>query len=495
MSTGKKARVNLKGPNGEKFISYVSAWEWHDKNPHYIVKEEGSSDRELQSATIEDQHDPVEITPKDASQSSETTISESPRKKSMLRKPPKKFVPTPVLKATSKKQSELQPEQDSTPEVPESQNLLATESETEYQSQSLLQQAQPVTNPNKVALKQKSPKVACDKSNLKKEVAKSKNSSPKSESSSIGEGGQSVPSSNTNSDTLRTSSIASSDSSDDSDNEENIPKVSIPAKQTEAPPIPPSSDSSSYDSDTSDEEQAMVLSKTPTKPSETVVKKPEESSDSDSSDTDSSEESPKTSENIKVNTASGSVTVPSLSGDKCSEKVGDSAAQIKTNSKPLLRQSSSSSSSDSEEARPKTILKKKMMTKTKNSPKPDTHKTSKGSTSLTEDKSPHLSSTVMSGVERLKDKMSVPDGISPILKSRHKSKAVSKENEENEDSSYYDKVMANSKIGSQISETTQSTIESGTSDKNSNVKDGKSVKNDKNANKKKKKKDKPPGFL
>merc|ERR1719233_844976 len=495
MSTGKKARVNLKGPNGEKFISYVSAWEWHDKNPHYIVKEEVSSDRELQSATIEDQHDPVEITPKDASQSSKTTISESPKKKSMQRKPPKKFVPTPVLKATSKKQSELQPAQDSTAEVPESQNLLAMESETEYQSQSLLQPAQPVTNPNKVALKQKSPKVACDRSNLNKEVAKSKKSLPKSESSSIEEGAQSVPSSNTNSDTLRTSSIASSDSSDDSDNEENIPKVSIPAKQTEAPPIPPSSDSSSYDSDTSDDEQAMVLSKTPTKPSETVVSKPEESSDSDSSDTDSSEESSKTSENIKVNAVSGSVTVPSLSGDKCSEKVGDSAAQIKTNSKPALKQSSSSSSSDSEEARPKTILKKKKMTKTKNSPKPDTHKTNKGSTSLTEDKSTHLSTTVMSGVERLKDKMSVPDGISPILKSRHKSKAVSKENEENEDSSYYDKVMANSKIGSQISETTQATIESGTSDKNSNVKDGKSVKNDKNANKKKKKKDKPPGFL
>merc|ERR1719233_2375689 len=343
-------------------------------NPHYIVKEEVSSDRELQSATIENQHDPVEITSKDASQSSETTISESPKKKSMQRKPPKKFVPTPVLKTTAKKQSELQPAQDSTPEVPESQNLLAMESETEYQSQSLLQPAQPITNPNKDTLKQKSPKVACDKSNLKKEVAKSKKSLPKSQSSSIGEGGQSVPSSNTNSDTLRTSSIASSDSSDDSDNEENISQVTIPAKQIEAPPIPPSSDSSSYESDTSDDEQAMVLSKTPTKPSETVVSKPEDSSDSDSSDTDSSEESPKTSETIKVNAASRSVTVPSISGDKCSEKVGDSAAQIKTNSKPALKQSSSSSSSDSEEARPKTILKKKKMTKTKNSPKPDTHK-------------------------------------------------------------------------------------------------------------------------
>merc|ERR1719233_2322323 len=370
MSTGKKARVNLKGPNGEKFISYVSAWEWHDKNPHYIVKEEGSSDRELQSATIEDQHDPVEITPKDASQSSDTKISESPRKKSMQRKPPKKFVPTPVLKATSKRQSELQPAPDSTPEVPESQNLLAMESETEYQSQSLLQPAQPVTSPNKVTMKQKSPKVACDKSNHKEEVAKSKKSSPKSESSGIGEGGQSVPSSNNNSDKLRTSSIASSDSSEDSDNEENISKVSIPAKQIVAPPIPPSSDSSSYDSDTSDDEQAMVLSKTPIKPSETAVSKPEESSDS-SSDTDSSEESPKTSENIKDNAGSGSVTVPSQSGDKSSEKVGDSAAQIKTNSKPALRRSSSSSSSDSEEARPKTILKKKKMTKTKNSPKQD----------------------------------------------------------------------------------------------------------------------------
>ena len=122
------------------------------------------------------------------------------------------------------------------------------------------------------------------------------------------------------------------------------------------------------------------------------------------------------------------------------------------------------------------------MTKTKSFPKPDTHKTSKASTSLMKDKSPHLSSTMVSGVERLRDKMSVPEGISPILKSKHKSKAASKENNV---SSNFDEVMANSKIGSQNSEITQATMESGKSDKSSNVKDGRSIENDKKGKKKK----------
>jgi len=405
-----------------------------------------------------------------APEASEKSISESPKKKSKLRKPPKKFVPTPVLEAASKKQSEQLQAPDSTPEVPESQNLLAMESETDYQSQSLLEPVQLATVPNKA---KKSPKVASDKT--KKADAESKKGSFKAEFSSLGEGVNSVPASNTNVDTLRTSTTTSSDSSDDSDNEENLSQVTIPAKQTAVPPIPPSSDSSSYDSESSDDEQTIV-SKTPTRPSETVANKLEESSDS--SDSDSSEESPKTAETNKSNNvATGSATLPTLSGD--------SAAQKQGNTNPAKKQSRSSSSSDSEEESPKpvpAVPKKKKMTKTKNSPK----SASKINTSTQDDKSPHLSSTVVSGVERLKDKMSVPDGISPILKSRHKPKA---------DESYFDRVMANSKIGSQSSENIQAGIESGTSDKNSNVKDGKSIKNDKNANKKKKKKEKPPGFL
>jgi len=476
----KKARVHLRGPTGERFTSYVAAWKWLDNHPEYFVKEEVTSDRELPSATVENQHEPVEITPVAAPEASEKSISESPKKKSKLRKPPKKFVPTPVLEATSKKQSEQLPAPDSTPEVPESQNLLAMESETDYQSQSLLEPVQPATVPNKV---KKSPKVASDKTSLKKADAESKKGSSKSEFFSLGEGVTSVPASNSNVDTLRTSTTTSSDSSDDSDNEENISQVTIPAKQTAVPPIPPSSDSSSYDSESSDDEQTIV-SKTPTRPSETVANKLEESSDS--SDSDSSEESPKTAETNKSNNAAtGSATLPTLSGDKGAKKLGDSAAQKQGNTNPAKKQSSSSSSSDSEEESPKpvpAVPKKKKMTKTKNSPK----SASKINTSTQDDKSPHLSSTVVSGVERLKDKMSVPDGISPILKSRHKPKA---------DESYFDRVMANSKIGSQSSENIQAGIESGTSDKNSNVKDGKSIKNDKNANKKKKKKEKPPGFL
>merc|ERR1719233_960577 len=225
--------------------------------------------------------------------SSEKSISESPRKKFKIRNPPKKFVPTtPVLEATSKKQSEPLPTPDSTPKVAESQNLLAMESETDYQSQSLLQ---PSTVPNKV---KNYPKDIGDKNNNKKAYAESKKGSSKSESCSLMKG---------------STSTTSSDSSDDSDNEENLSRVTIPAKQTVAPSILLSSDSSSYDSDATDDEHTITItvhvSKNPTRPRETAATKP------DRRDIVSSKESPKTAESNKSNNAAtGSATVPTLSG-------------------------------------------------------------------------------------------------------------------------------------------------------------------------------------
>jgi len=205
---------------------------------------------------------------------------------------------------------------------------------------------------------------------------------------------QVTKSSNTKGDVLRMSFTTNSD---ESENEEN---------QTVVPPIPPSSDS-----DSSDDEHKMFLSKTPTRPSENAAIKPKESSGS--SNTDCSKESPKTktAENIKsINAATSSVIAPTLYGDKDAKKLGDSAAQIKNNSEPAMKQSSSSSSSDSEEVSPKIMPKMKKMTK--NSPKSDIQVTSKANKSLMDDRSPHLSSTVVSGVERSEDKISVPDGIS-----------------------------------------------------------------------------------
>jgi len=279
------------------------------------------------------------------------------------------------------------------------------ESETDYQLQSLLQ---PSTVPNKV---KNYPKDISDKNNNKKAYAESKKGSSKSESCSRMKGSP---------------SITSSDSSDDSDNEENLSQVTIPAKQTVAPSILLSSDSSSYDSDATDDEHTITItvhvSKTPTRPRETAPTKP------DRSDIVSSKESTKTAENNKSNnTATGSATVPTLSGNKDAKKLGDS--QIKRNSKSATKQSSSSNSSDSEEESPKPMLAvpiKKKMTKTKNHPK----SASKTSTSL-RDKYPHLSFTVVSGVQRLNDKLSARNGISTLLKSRrHKSKAAGKENKD-----------------------------------------------------------------
>ena len=519
---GKKRRVNLTGPTGEKFTSYVSAWEWFHKHPQYIAKEEVTVDRELPNAVIENQLDSVEITPvADESETTEKLVPESPKNKSKHRKPPKKFIPTPVSEAISKKQSKQQRVPDSTEEVPESQNLLNAETEsldllteeTEYQSQSLLQPEQTVS------LNPKSSKVADDEGRHKKVVAESKKGLSKSESS--GKGDKSVPLSKTSVDAGQTSSTENSDSSDNSDAEENPTQVTIPVKQTEAPRSPPSSDSSSYDSDSSDDEQTVRVAKTPTRPSEAVASKPDESSDS-SSDSDSSEESPKTAENTKSNNfavAKGPLSVLTPSGDKDTKKV---VAQIKGKINTTKKQSSSSSSSDSEEENLKSVPKKKKIKRIKISPKASTSQSNKVSTSIMDDKSPHLSSTVVSGVERLKNKMSVPDGISPILKSKHKSKAPVVENSKSKppalenskskdpvvensksesaskenNSSVFDDVMANSKIGFQSSENVQTGgIEGAKSDKNSNVKEDKNIKNDKNANKKNKKKKAPPGFL
>merc|ERR1712098_170698 len=113
------------------------------------------------------------------------------------------------------------------------------------------------------------------------------------------------------------------------------------------------------------------------------------------------------------------------------------------------------------------------------------------------EKSPHLSSTVMSGVERLKENMSVPEGISPILKSRHKSKANTKDTK---GVPYFDQVMANTKLGSENNGGKQSANEGGASESKMNNKTDKN-KNGENGNNKgakllnKKKKKPPAGFL
>ena len=111
----------------------------------------------------------------------------------------------------------------------------------------------------------------------------------------------------------------------------------------------------------------------------------------------------------------------------------------------------------------------KKLTKKKNSPNPVVApKTILNPSSA--DKSPHLSSTVMpGGTDRLKDKMMVPDGISPILKTRHKTKTLGKPN----GMAYFDQVMATSSMGSKKSDGKPAESGGSASDKNVNKKKSK----------------------
>merc|ERR1719154_684856 len=121
------------------FKTYKAAWQWVEQNPNYLIKNEpksatqslaspGASGRSSPDMLDSQTEPSVEITPVvTGGETSEKVASVPNAKQPKLRK---KFVPTPV----ANKQEEKKAKQ---VEV-QSQNLLNPESDTEYQSQSLL---------------------------------------------------------------------------------------------------------------------------------------------------------------------------------------------------------------------------------------------------------------------------------------------------------------------------------------------------------------------
>eukprot|EP00090_Calanus_glacialis_P003879 TRINITY_DN12913_c0_g1_i2.p1 TRINITY_DN12913_c0_g1~~TRINITY_DN12913_c0_g1_i2.p1 ORF type:complete len:663 (+),score=215.62 TRINITY_DN12913_c0_g1_i2:61-1989(+) len=517
--TSKQKRVKLVTPHapGKSFASYKAAWTWVDGNPDYLtylVKDEpeslagaGASGRSSPDM-FDSQPEAVEITPV-VTENLIDKVPEVPQMKPKQPKLPKKFVPTPVVRASQQKLLVDPPSfSESDAEPAQSQNLLIPESDTEYQSQSLLAPATKLAKKTEKVAKN-SPKTGLSKSPHK--LSKNSPNSPKvqespSISSSVSKspnkastddesGADSAPESTKQvnisskiapSFNMSATRTSSNSSSSDSSSDDDLPLQSKSGGNVtiSQPKVSPSDCSSSYESDSSDADATVKAPKTPTRPSESVVKTAVSSSSDN--DSDSSEESeldvkkfdhPVT---VIVTDPVATTAAAKVSGESV-KKVEDASKQVLKSAK-LADKKDSSSSTESETEVSLKQSKQKKLTKKKNSPKPvvpkSTLNTSEESTkvnSTTAEKSPHLSSTVMSGTDRLKEQMMVPDGISPILKSRHTSKTPSKFN----GVPYFDQVMATSKLGSQKSDAKPAGSDSGASEKNS----------------KKRKKKKPAGFL
>eukprot|EP00092_Neocalanus_flemingeri_P107178 GFUD01137560.1.p1 GENE.GFUD01137560.1~~GFUD01137560.1.p1 ORF type:complete len:978 (-),score=275.67 GFUD01137560.1:72-3005(-) len=528
----KLSKPKLIAPDGSIFRGYKSAWVWADDHPDYLVKSEplesqsapqsvasGSMSGRSSPDMFNSQPDPLEITPcvneGEASEKS-ALVSETNANES---KQHKNDVPTPIVKAGQQKLLVDQPSlTESKPEPPQSQSLLLPESDTDYQSQSLLPPPSIIkkktVNTGKNATKEsvnKSPR------NLQSDKAIIDRTSKTPCEPSIDDGKDSgaessfegtkhiaalppskkcIPKSpSKNVDASRTSSNSSSEdsSSDEEPPTQRKPVVdNVPVKKSLVPTS--DDDSSSFesgsDTDTSDDD-TVTAPKYATGPSETVLKKekPVSSSDSDSDSSDESDlEVDKFRHQVTVIVTDPVKTGPTL--QQPTEIVETIPKATKEVSKPVKGiDNKTTSSSDSEENSSQPPVNQKKLTKKKNSPKlpnknspappvknsPNTS-VPKTTMNTSGDKSPHLSSTVMTGVNRFRDKMLVPDGISPILKTRHKPKSGG----EKSGISYFDQVMATSKMGSQKSDTKSAEYVRSASDKNV---------------KKKKKKEQIAGFL
>eukprot|EP00092_Neocalanus_flemingeri_P107179 GFUD01137561.1.p1 GENE.GFUD01137561.1~~GFUD01137561.1.p1 ORF type:complete len:956 (-),score=265.21 GFUD01137561.1:50-2917(-) len=491
----KLSKPKLIAPDGSIFRGYKSAWVWADDHPDYLVKSEplesqsapqsvasGSMSGRSSPDMFNSQPDPLEITPcvneGEASEKS-AVVSETNAKES---KQHKNDVPTPIVKAGQQKLLVDQPSLiESRPEPPQSPSLLLPESDTDYQSQSLL--PPPSIVPKKADRTGKNAtKVSVTESplnlQLEKAILDGTSKSPgkpttddvfDSDAESSFEGPKHIAalppsklfikqSPSRNVDFARTSSNSSSEDSS-SDEEPPTQRKSVaenvPAKKSVVPTS--DDDSSSYVSETS-------VDNTVTAPKDPIrLRKNEKAVSSSDSDSDSSDES-----DLEVDKFNHQVTVivtdpVKTASTEIAKKIPETIKEV---SKPVDNKTLVMDSSQ----RQKKLTKKKNSPKLpkKHSPKTPIKKSPESKTTLntSDEKSPHLSSTVATGTDRLKDKLLVPDGISPILKTRHKPKSGGN----NSGISYFDQVMATSKMGSQKSNTKPVESDSNVSDKNAKKK-------------------------
>eukprot|EP00092_Neocalanus_flemingeri_P016110 GFUD01017437.1.p1 GENE.GFUD01017437.1~~GFUD01017437.1.p1 ORF type:complete len:1111 (-),score=302.78 GFUD01017437.1:41-3373(-) len=504
----KNGKPKLTAPDGSSFRTYKAAWEWADAHPNYLVKSEqfepqlallslGSPSMSGRSSPdmFKSQPEPLETAPCENEEEASGKAAEVYEKNPKQTKQHENDVPIPIGKACQGKLLVDQPSfSESEPEPPQLQNFLVPESDTEFQSQSLL------PPPNIVMKKaDKTGKnatiVSVTKSPLnlqsEKAIIDGTSKSPgkpttddvfDSDAESSFEGTKPIAaltpsklfikqSPSRNVDFARTSSNSSSeDSSSDEEPPTQIKSVAenVPAKKSVVPTS--DDDSSSYVSETSD-------NNTVTAPKDAIrLRKNEKVVSSSDSDSDSSDES-----DLEVDKFHHQVTVivtdpvktapTSIQSTEIVEKIPETIKEVFEPVKKVDNKTSSSSDSvmDSPQ-RQKKLTKKKNSPKLpkKHSPKPPVKNSPESKTTLntSDEKSPHLSSTVVTGTDRLKDKLLAPDGISPILKTRHKPKSGG----EKSGISYFDQVMATSKMGSHKSNTKPVESDSNVSDKNAKKK-------------------------
>ena len=415
-----KKRVKLVWPHvpGRSFLSYKAAWTWVDANPDYLTCQVEDEPESCAGAGVGARSEPdmphsqpeaVEIT-QVVTENLIDRVPEVPQMKPKQPKLPKKFVPTPVVRSSQQKLLVDPPsfsESDAEPAQVQFQSPLIPESDTEYQSQSLLALATKVAkktqkvvknspkaglNKSRLMLSKKSPKSGLSKSRLKFSI-NSPNPSPQKAQASSSRSSVSKlpgkaftdddsgadfapeptkqvkisrkiaptqsPSYNMSTTTRTSSDSSSSDSSSDKD----LPSQSKSGGKvtTSHPKVSASDSSSSYELDSSADAATVMAPKSPTRPSDSLAKTGAVSRSSDS-DSDSSEES-----EFDVKKFDYPVTVietDPVASTAAAKVSGEPVKKVENASKQ-----DSSSSSESETEVSQKHPKQKKLTK-KNSPKP-----------------------------------------------------------------------------------------------------------------------------
>jgi len=531
---GKNPKPKLTAPDGVTvFRTYKGAHQWADDNPNYLIKSEPkSASQSLASSGVSGRsspdmfdsqpEEPIEITPVlDGGDVTNNVAAVPPQTNAKQSKLKKKCESTPVANKQEKKklnQQRLlidQPSFSESEAEPQSQNLLIPESDTEYQSQSILApmatttKKKPIkdihaspghktltlvpesTGPKTTKLVTESTKKdKADKpikeSMLNKVPGKSTldNEDDSGAESSFEPAKQlsSLPlsksvikqSPSTNVDASRTSSNSSDSEESSSDEEPPTSNKSVVegAVKSAIPATSDDDDSSSFSSESDSDDDTVTAPMAATKPIETVVKKAvSSSSDSDSDSSEKSELSVKKFEHPVTVIVTDPIKTPTAA------KVSSPALKkVLPTTKLVKTKTSSSSESDSgsdceEQPKKKKKSKKKNATKSVLKTSLNTSEESARVNSTVSEKSPHLSSTVLTGAVKVKNRELVPDGISPILKSRHKKTTLVKST----GIPYFDQVMATSKILSQKSDTKPGESDSSASDNKKMKKKGKKV--------------------
>ena len=401
----KKTKLKLTAPNGKSFQTYKAAWEWVEKNPTYLQdeREPQTPKKDVNNSKKHVKDDELQSPEKKGNESS------SPLKKVAEPKTPQKTVNDTVISKKVEKETTMKASNQETKDqkLPDS-DVDMFDCHTQQSTQ-------------KDAEK---PKDQTSSSSKREDLDSGTDSSFEENPLVI----------NTNQSASR--KVADSESESESDSSDSEVESSKTQSKTKPQKAFESSDSSESDSSNDEDETEKKPKMIPSRPSETVKKTNKESDEDSSSDSEEEATAKKKPIATKTNNDKEVGVVDTDSEDASYDKEERNSKKSKTKTtKTPKKNAEPLSNKQSPIVNWINKNKKKDTVTAENEKKKATNLIDK----VLNKKSPQLSSTVVPG--NSKERQDVPDGISPILKTKHRSASVSEARAQ-----YFDKVMKDSNL-------------------------------------------------